>query len=265
MTTKLTYVTLIDDLIGSLGAADIEFINEIADYPGTKITTIEMADTARATPPTKLRLNFGVDKYARFWAILNHNIIDGDLLITSYNDEFVTPSGESMVIPFRTGDMKGYGAALSAKQYWEVDPSGCSFADAFFEIGKVIAAPTVYTFANNYSDFQRGLIYRNIYNETVGGVTYAHRIATRRFKLDISWNASLVSSALSEILTLLELTSGGAFPFLLIPDNSEAEFYYVRADDTATWRESANRAYLTGLTLSAIELSRGKIQVETSP
>jgi hypothetical protein len=154
---------------------------------------------------------------------------------------------------------------MTPQTYWEIDPAGCSFADAFFEVGKVVAGTGVHTFDNDYSSFQRGMFYRNILNETVGGTAYAHRIGSRRFSFDLSWNSSKVASALVEILALLELTCGGAFPFLLIPNNDEAEVYYVRASDAAAWQESAARAYLTGLTLKAVELSRGKIQVEATP
>lgn len=267
MSTKLTYVTLEDDKVGDLAAANIVLTNAIEGYEGDHAGTIEMAETARGTPPTVLQIDFGVAIAAKFWGILNHNITAGDIIIRSYVDAFdtsggATPSGESLTLTYRANDVKGYDASLSAYQYWEIDVSGCSFADAFFEFGKVIASPTIHAFENNYSEFQRGLSYRNIYNETIGGTAYVHRLGARRFNLDISWNASIVSSALTEILALLELTQGGAYPFLIIPDNDAAEFYYVRSDDAAGWQESAARRYLTGMTLRVVELSRGKIQIE---
>ena len=262
MSTKLTYVTLEDDEIGSLAAVNVVLTNAVAGYPGSKVCTIEMADTARGTAP-KLQIDFRVAIAAKFWAVLNHNMIAGSSpVIASYSDAaFTTPTGESLTLTYRASDMKGYDATLTAQQYWQIDFSGCSFTDAFCEIGKVIASSTIHTFTNDFSEFQRGLLYRNIHNETIGGTAYVHRIASRRFTFNLSWNASAITPALTEILELLDLTRGGAYPFLLIPDNDETEFYYVRADDAADWQESEGRIYLTGKTLRMGELSRGKIQV----
>jgi hypothetical protein len=263
MATKLSYFTLSDDVIGPLVDASVVMVNAVTGYPGSKVKTIEMADTARGTATAKLQFTLTSPVAAKFWAILNHNITAGDPIIRAYTDAgFTTPSGDTITAPFRVGDIKAYAPSMTPQMYWEVDTSGCSFSDSFFEVGKVVAGTGVHTFANDYSSFRRGLSYRNILNETIGGTAYAHRIGARRFSFDLAWNASKVAPALTEILALLELTCGGAYPFLLIPDNDAAEFYYVRASDAAAWQESAARAYLSGLDLKAVELSRGKIQVE---
>jgi hypothetical protein len=72
----------------------------------------------------------------------------------------------------------------------------------------------------------------------------------------------LVAHAVVDILELLEYTRGGAYPFILIPDNDAADLYYVRSADATSWTEQYARAFLTGLTLNFRELSRGRIQVE---
>jgi hypothetical protein len=268
--TKLTYFTLADDLIEPLAAASITLTGAIAGYPGSNIRTTEMGETARSSVPVaggKLQITFGAGVAPRLWALLNTNVTAGDVALKSYSTAFDTSGGptllQSWTIPFRLLDMKSYlTGAITAARYWEIDVNGCSFADAFFEIGKVMCGVSIQTFTNDYSDFQSGVAYRNLYNETQGGVCYAHMLEKRRRNLELSWNASLVADALPDILEMLEDTRGGAYPLIIIPDNDAADLYYVRASDSASWKEQSARSYLTGLTLGFGELSRGRIQVE---
>jgi len=266
--TNLTYFTLADDLIEALAASAITITGPIADYPASNIRTIEMGETARGAIGGKIQITFPAGVSPRFWALLNHNIYAGDVTIRTYTTAFdssggPTPSGESRVIPWRALDMKSYFAApMSAQRYWEIDFNGCYCNDSFLEIGKVVAGLGIHTFLDDFSDLQTGVDYRNIYNETQGGVCYAHKLEQRRRNFSLSWNASLVAHAIPDILELLEFTRGGAYPFILIPNNDTVDLYYVRSSDSASWKEQYARAFLTGLTLEFRELSRGRIQVE---
>jgi hypothetical protein len=266
--TKLTYFPLTDDLIEPLDASAITITGEQANYPAANVRTIEMGETARGTINGKIQITFPAGVAPRFWAILNHNLYAGDVTIRTYTTAFdtsggPTPSGESCVVPFRLSDMKVYiTPAMSAQRFWELDFNGCYCLDAFLEVGKVMAGLVICTFLNDFSGFQSGADYRNIYNETQGGVCYAHRLERRRRAFALSWNASKVAEALPDILELLELTRGGAYPFVLIPNNDAADLYYVRSADAVSWTEQSARAFLTGLTLHFKELSRGRIQVE---
>ncbi len=266
--TKLTYFTLADDLIEPLAAADITIAGPNADYPAANVRTIEMGETVRGTIGGKIQITFGAGVAPRFWAILNHNLYAGDVTIRTYTTAFdtsggPTPSGESRVIPWRDLDMKSYFAVpMSAARFWEIDFNGCYCNDSFLEVGKVAAGLCVHTFLDDFSGFQSGVDYRNIYNETQGGVCYSHKLEKRRRHFSLSWNASLVAHAVVDILKLLEYTRGGAYPFILIPDNDAVNLYYVRSTDSTSWTEQYARAFLTGLTLNFKELSRGRIQVE---
>ncbi len=265
--TKLTYFPLADDLIEPLAAADITITGPNADYPAANARTIEMGETARGTLGGKIQITFPAGVSPRFWAILNHNLYAGDVTLRSYADAFTTSGGptllQSWIIPFRELDMKTYlTGAIIAARYWELDFNGCYCLDSFLEVGKVVAGLSVHTFLNDFSDFQTGVDYRNIYNETQGGVCYSHKLEKRRRVFSLSWNASKVTEAIPDILELLEFTRGGAYPFILIPNNDAVDLYYVRSSDSTSWREQSARAFLTGLTLNFRELSRGRIQVE---
>jgi len=268
---NLTYFTLTDDLIEPLAAADITITGAIADYPASNIRTIEMGETARGAIGGKIQITFGAGVNPRFWALLNTNLRAGDVTIRTYTTDFLssggpTPSGESRVIPWRALDMKSYFAIpMSAQRYWEIDFNGCycNIGDSFLEVGKVVAGLGVHTFLDDFSNFQTGVDYRNIYNETQGGVCYAHKLEQRRRSFSLSWNASLVAHAIPDILELLEYTRGGAYPFVLIPNNDAVDLYYVRSADRTSWTEQYARAFLTGLMLEFRELSRGRIQIET--
>ena len=265
--TKLTYFPLADDLIEPLAAYDVTITSPVPSYPASNVRTIEMGETARGAVGNKIRITFPAGVAPRLWAILNHNLYAGDVTIRSYADAFTTSGGptllQSWVVSFRELDMKLYivGAIIAAR-YWEIDFNGCYCNDAFLEVGKVVAGLNVQTFLDDFSGFQTGVDYRNIYNETQGGVCYAHKLEKRRRNFSLSWNASTVAHAVPDILELLEYTRGGAYPFILIPDNDAVDFYYVRSADSTSWAEQYARAFLTGLTLNFRELSRGRIQVE---
>ena len=268
--TNLTYFTLTDDLIEALAVSAITITGPLTDYPASNIRTVEMGEVARGAVGGKIQITFPTGVSPRFWALLNTNLRAGDVTIRTYTTDFLssggpTPSGESRVIPFRNLDMKSYFAVpMSAQRYWEIDFNGCycNVGDSFLEVGKIVAGLGIHTFLGDYSDFQSGVDYRNIYNETQGGVCYAHKLEQRRRNFSLSWNASSVAHAIPEILELLEFTRGGAYPFILIPNNDAVDLYYVRSSDSASWKEQYARAFLTGLTLNFRELSRGRIQVE---
>jgi len=267
--TKFTYFPLDDDLIGPLAAGAITLTGALADYPGANVRTIEMGETARSAVPIaggKIQITFAAGVAPRFWALLNHNITAGDVTIRNYSTAFNSSGGptpdQSRVIPFRELDMKSYGAAMSNQRWWEIDVNGCTFADSFFEIGKVVMGLNVHTFLNDFSDFKSGVDYRNIYNETQGGVCYAHKLGKRRRNFELAWHSAIVAQAIPDILELLEFTRGGAYPFILIPDNDATDAYYVRSADATSWTEQYARSFLTGLMLNFRELSRGRIQVE---
>lgn len=262
--TKLTYFPLDDDLIGPLTAGSVALTGVIAGYPGANTRTIEMGETARSAVPIaggKLQFTFAAGIAPKFWALLNTNITAGDVTVRNYSDAFTTPD-ESRTISFRALDMKSYGPAMSNQRWWEIDVNGCTFADSFFEIGKVIAGLDVRTFRNDFLDLQTAVNYRNIYNETQGGVCYVHKLEKRRRDFSLSWNAAPLDYTVADTEELLEFTRGGASPFLLIPDNDLADLYYVRSSDSASWTKPGSHSFVTGLSLNFRELSRGRIQVE---
>ena len=262
--TNLTYFPLADDLIGGLAAGAVTILNPDSDYPAARIQTEEMADVARGGHPTKVRIDFGTNRKLVFWASLNMNNTGGGPIVRSFDDSgYTTPSGDLLQLGPRLLDAKGYSAAMNSRRYWEVDYSTCAPNQTFQEVGKIVAGLAVRTFAQGHTSFKRAARYKNLYNDTPGGTRYAVRLEDRRNALTFSWDASQVDPVVAEVLELLDLTHGGASPLVVIPDNDEDEFYYVRANDQlSAWAESYRRSYLQGMNLTFEELARGRIQVE---
>ena len=263
--TNLTYFPLCDDLIATLPPASIVVLNPDADYPAARIQTEEMADVARGGHPTKVHIDFGTNRQLNFWSVLNMNNTGGGPIVRSFNDSgYTTPSGDILQLGPRLLDAKGYKATMNSRQYWEVDFSTCAPNHSFMEIGKIMAGTALRTFTCGHTSFKRTARYHNIYNDTPGGSRYAAKLEDRRNTLTFAWESSRVDPAVAEVLELMDLTLGGAEPLIVIPDNDEDEFYYVRASDQlSNWEEKYRRSFLQGLNVTFDELARGRIQAET--
>jgi len=261
---NFTYVAHDDDLVKDLAASAITILTEDTDYPETKIQTIPMADTARATDPgagIKIRLDFGSNKNIAFWSILNHNIASGNPVVKTYNDAFSTPSGETKTMTYRALDVYVNSAWAAAKRYYEIDLSACTFNDAFFEWGRVIAALAATTFTAGFSPgIERGYGHENIINVTSFGVAHTHVKQAKINYLTVRWDPHIKASVLTELLAFLDKSYGGAYPSIIIPDSTAAEMYYMRCQDLVNWGESDARAILSRCELRFKQLSRGKVQ-----
>ena len=263
--SNLAYFPLADDLIEDLDAAAIWIYDEDPAYPEEKIQNIPMADTARATIPSGgvvVRLNFGENRIPRFWAFLNHNITAGNWIIRSYDDAFITPSGEEQTVIYRALDTKHYYANWTEKQYWEIDFCGCSFAESFWEMGKIVCGADITEFTKQFSPgIRRGLGFDNIHNETEFGVIWSYIKRANINYLGFSWNFNLRLPLLAELEDFLATTYGGAYPAIIIPDNTgRADLYYMKNQDEIRWNEELTRAVIANCSIDFKELSRGKVQ-----
>ncbi len=266
--SNLAYVPLTDDLIEDLGDGDITLVTAVANYAGSILKTIPMGTTARGTDPgagVTIKIDFGANVNPKFWGFLNTNITSGNPVIYPYNDVWITPSGESLTIIYRELDMKAYksgGGWSVGKRYFLVDLSACTFSQAFFEMGKLVVALDVTTFTYNFSPgISRGRGSRNIHNLTPAGIEYTHLLQEKINYLGIKWDPDIKEALLAEIIEFLDITNGGGYPSIIIPDNSKAELFYMRNQDRTNWNEEAARSLISQCFMDFEELSRGKIQV----
>lgn len=262
----LCYVPLTLDLVRDLASSAITIGNEDSDYPDTNIGTDSMADVARTTSipagGCTIRLDFGSNVIPRFWGFLNHNVRKGNWTIKSYNDAYVTPSGESRVVTLRDLDARLYYRGWTAKRYWEVDFAGCRFKHSFgLELGKLVAAHDRVTFSGNFTPgVERGLAFRNVHNETEFGVRWTHIKQENINTLGLSWDPHIKDLVLDQLVEFIQATSGGAYPVIIIPDMDLDEFYYMRNQDAMSWTERSARSIIARLQMKFIEESRGKVQ-----
>ena len=262
---RLSYVPLTADLIEDLDDADITLVTADADYPGSILKSIPMGTTARGTDGgggVKVRIDFGSNVRPKFWGMLNTNIASGNPVIYSYDDAFITLNGETLIVDYRALDMKAYKAeSWTPKRYFEIDLSPCTFSQAFFEMGKLVVALEITTFSKHFSPgVSRSRGYKNIHNKTPMGIEYTHVLQENINYFGIKWNPHLKDPLLTELLDFLDLTNGGGYPSIVIPDNDEAEFYYARNQDRTDWDEEAARSLISQCFMSFEELSRGKVQ-----
>ena len=262
----LCHVPLTMDLVRDLASAAITIANEDSDYPDTNIGTDPMADVARTTSipagGCTIRLDFGENVIPRFWAFLNHNVRKGNWVIRSYNDAFITGSGESVTVIYRDLDARRYYRGWTAKRYWEVSFVGCRFKDAFgLELGKLIAATDRVTFSGNFTPgVERGMAFRNEHNDTAFGLRWSHIKQENINMLGLSWDPHIKDLVLDQLTDFIQATNGGAYPVLIIPDMDEDEFYYMRNQDALKWTERSARSVISRLSMSFVEESRGKVQ-----
>ena len=264
---NFSYVPLTADLIEDLDDANITLVTAVASYAGSVLKTIPMGTTARGTDPgtgVKIKIDFGANVNPKFWGFLNHNITSGNPVIYPYNDAWITPSGESLTVVYRALDMKAYkagGGWSAGKRYFQIDLSACTFSQAFFEMGKLIAALDMTIFTYNFSPgISRGQGNRNIHNITPAGVEYTTLLQEGINYLGVRWDPDLKDPVLTEILTFIQATKGGGYPAVIIPNRAEAELFYMRNQDRTNWNEEAARALVSQCSLNFKELSRGKIQ-----
>ena len=258
---NFSYVPLTEDLVED---ATVTILTPDADYPATELQTIPMGTTARATDPgggEVIRIDFGGNVNPKFWTLLNTNISSGNPLITSYTDAWTTPE-DTLIMVYRTLDMKAYkSGGWTPRRYFDINLDACAFSQAFAECGKLIAALDITTFSRDYSPgVTRGEGNQNIHNFTPAGVEYTHLLQERVNYLDVEWDPSVKAAFLDELLIFLRATKGGGYPSIIIPDNDEVEFFYMRNQDRTNWSEKARRSVLSQCLLKFKELSRGKIQ-----
>ena len=261
---NLSYVPLTADLIEDLTGADITIETADADYPSSELLTIPMGTTARGTDPgggVRIKIDFGANVRPKFWADLNHNITSGDVVIYATNAAW-NPTGETLIVPYRELDMKAYKSeSWTPNRYFLKDYGACTFSQAFFELGKLVAATEIVTFSKGFAPgIGRGEGNRNIHNVTPSGIEYTHLLQEKRGYLSIRWD-HLKEPLLSELLTFLRVTNGGGYPSIIIPDNDKPELFYVRNKDRTNWSEEAARSVISEMLLEFRELSRGKVQV----
>lgn len=263
---NLSYVPLSADLIEDLDAANITIVTAVAGYPSSKLQNIPMGDTARGTDPgggIVIKIDFGINVRPKFIGILNHNITSGNVVVYSFNDVHITPSGETLIIPYRELDMKAYKPeSWTPKRYFSLYFGGCTFSQAFLEIGKLVAALEIVTFSKGFSPgIPRAFDFKIIHNKTSAGVEYTHILNSGIDYIGFKWDPQLKSPLLDELLTFLRATYGGGYPCLIIPDNDKAEFFYVRNQDRFDWNEEIARSIISQGYMNFEGLSRGRVQV----
>lgn len=263
---NFSYVPLTHDLI-ALDSTDIVIVDAVANYPASELKTIPMGITARGTDPGSgitIKLDFNMLVQPKFFGIFNHNITSGNVVVYSFNDAWTTPSGETLIIPYRELDMKGYYSEVSwtPKRWFSLFFGACAFSQAFLEIGKLVAASEITAFSKNFSPgISRGEGNRNIHNITPAGIEYTHLLQEKIGYLGIKWNPNLKDPLLRELLRFLRVTNGGGYPSVIIPANDKPEVFYMRNQDRIDWNEEAARSLLSQCSLNFKELSRGKIQI----
>ena len=265
--SNLAYFPLADDLIAG---ATVVVVTEDVDYPQEKLQNIPMADTARATEDTtppgnivRVRITFDVAKNPRVWFFLNHNILSGNWIIRSTTNAWVEI--QQQIVTFRRYDTKFYGTAWTlASRYFEVEfPAALTYSpEDIWEMGKIICGTDITEFSKGFSPgIRRGLCFDNIHNETEFGVIWSYIKRARIQYLGMSWDPHLRVPLLAELEDFIETTYGGAYPSVIIPDNSNrADLYYMKNADELRWNEEAARGLIASCKLDFKELSRGQVQ-----
>jgi len=267
--SNLAYFPLADDLIDDDDTLiTVETGTIIADYPLTKLQNIPMADTTRITPAggiVKLGFDLGAGNSAilKFWAFLNHNIEGGNWLVASYTNNTYNVVVESHPVSYRAYDAKLSHNFTVPSQFWGVTfPAGCSYPGTFWEMGKILSGTGITEFSKGFSPgIRRGLGFDNIHNETEFGVIWSHIKRANINYLGVSWDPDLRVPLLAELEDFISTTYGGAYPSVIIPNNSErADLYYVKNKDELRWNEEIARALISGCSIDFKELSRGQVQ-----
>ena len=264
--SNLAYFPLADDLIED---ATVVIVTADADYPATKLQNIPMADTARASDPpaaiVRVRIDFGlgVTVNPRAWFFLNHNIANGNWIIHRTNAAWA--SAENQVVTYRELDTKFYGRAWAlASRYFEVEfPAACVYdPTTFWEMGKILCGTDITEFSKGFSPgIRRGLGFDNIHNETEFGVIWSHIKRANINYLGVSWDPDLRVPLLAELEDFISTTYGGAYPSVIIPNNSErADLSYMKKKEEFRWNEEIARALISECSIDFKELSRGQVQ-----
>lgn len=263
--SNLAYFPLTDDLIAD---ATVVVVTEDADYPQEKLQNIPMADTARASNPpaaiVRVRIDFGAAVNPIVWFFLNHNIATGNWIIHRTNAAWA--SAENQAVTYREWDTKFYGNRwAAASQYFEVEfPAACTYkyGDTFWEMGKIICGDDITEFSKGFSrGIRRGLGFDNIHNETESGVIWSHIKRANINYLGVSWDPDLRVPLLAELEDFIKTTYGGAYPSVIIPNNSEqVDLYYMKNKDELRWNEEIARALISSCSIDFKELSRGQVQ-----
>ena len=265
--SNLAYFPLDDDLIVD---ATLILETEDADYLATKLQNIPMADTARASDPPlndviiKIDFGAGVIVSPRTWFFLNHNIASGDWII--HRTDNAWNSLEQQTVTYREWDTKFYAREwTAASRYFMIEfPNTLvyKFGDTFWEMGKLLCGAGITEFSKGFSrGIRRGLGFDNIHNETEFGVIWSHIKRANINYLGVSWDPDLRVPLLAELEDFIKTTYGGAYPSVIIPNNSEqADLYYMKNKDELRWNEEIARALISSCSIDFKELSRGQVQ-----
>jgi len=266
--SNLAYFPLTDDLIED---ATLVLETEDAVYPATKLQNIPMADTARASDPPGndviIKIDFGVGITAnpRTWFFLNHNIASGNWIIHRTDAGWATQ--EQQAVTYREWDTKFYGRSWTlASRYFMIEfPNTLvyKFGDTFWEMGKILCGADITEFTKQFSPgIRRGLGFDNIHNETEFGVLWSYIKRANINYLGVSWDPHLRVPLLAELEDFISTTYGGAYPAVIIPDNTgRADLYYMKNKDELRWDEELTRAIIAGCQIDLKDLSRGQVQV----
>jgi len=269
--SNLAYFPLADDLIAD---ATVLVITEDGNYPSTKLQNIPMADTARATEDTtppggaivQVQITFDVAVNPRAWFFLNHNILSGDWIVRNSTGPAGWASAEDQAVTHRRYDTKFYATpwTVAPSKWFVVEfPAACTYSpENFWEMGKLLCGANITEFTKQFSPgIRRGLGFDNIHNETEFGVIWSHIKRARINYLGISWDPHLRLPLLAELEDFIETTYGGAYPAVIIPDNTgRADLYYMKNQDELRWNEELTRALIADCHLDFKELSRGQVQ-----
>jgi len=125
----------------------------------------------------------------------------------------------------------------------------------------MMAYSDITEFSKNFSPgLSRSFGFDNIHHSTPFGVRWNYIRRERIETVGLSWERSLKAPLLTELKALLALTYGGAYQFVLIPDNTKAELFYVFNQDLTEWNEQAARSVIESCGMTFNEDSRGKVQ-----
>lgn len=236
--------------------------SEDAAYPVDNLYDKQAAKVFRAESQTALvvLIDFLAAIQADTIALINHNLSTGATL--SLKAGAASPPAAVVATPtYRQYDLwKGF-ATVSAR-YWQLEITDMNTED--LEIGQlIIGRRTALPRGRRIAEGFKPARMRNVISaETYAGVFWNYYLFDRR-----QFNPSFRVGTAAELAVLSALDAavhGNLYPFLYIPEQSNAECYYVRKDASFEPEEIgrvANSELVHDYHMNLIEESRGlKIQ-----
>lgn len=256
---------LYSDYIKALATASVNLVNEDPDFLGANLQDENVANVARTTNKTaiKIQATLGSSKAIQAFGLLNHNLNGGTYDLNSYTAaDFSTGKVQIEANKaIRLLDMYHYEAAApAARTYLEWDLTNATSADTYFEIGRAMLYDDLVTITEMEDwERERDYSFRNIINETEAGVRWVHRMHDGRERFTLRYNTTTQVSFPSELKTLFDAAGGNASPFLFVPNLEETDCYCMYlTNKSLKWTDVEETDYARGFNLELLEAVRGK-------